>query len=404
MNAQETTAYVINRGTHGLYAVAIPTGTVTTVHAGSPFSNPQGVALNTLGTTAYVIDYNTDALYAVTISTGAVITVAGSSFGNPVGVAVNAQETLAYVIDNGNKALYAVAISTGTVTTIRAGSPFSNPLSIALNALGTTAYVTDPNTNSIYSVTVATASGVGDPSFVGFAGQQYQVHGIDGGVYSIIYDPLIRLNSRFAFLTAGKCPSASSSNCWSHPGSYMSNLALATHHGHRLLIESGAADIGFESVVVNEERHVKVGETLVLSHATAAAPNYSSHVLNVNRSWTADILAHQPKIAALRLIDLPLTIEYTDTHSIVVNAGIYKLSIENSDQFVNIVSIAVNNTAVQRDIVRSHGLLGQTHTPPAKHYRATTIPAIAGQVDDYAESRSDLFGQDFGFLFLLNQD
>ena len=176
-----------------------------------------------------------------------------------------------------------------------------------------------------------------------------------------------------------------------------SSLALSTHHGHRLLIESGPADTGFDSVVVNEQRHVRVGEVVVLSHAKATPDSLVS-----NRSWTADIVAREPQIAALGLTDLHLAINYTDTHVLIMSAGIYQIFIQNSDGFLNIVSIAVNNSQIQRDIVRSHGLLGQTHTPPGKHYPAIKIPAIAGQVDDYAEYNSDIFGEEFGFLFLLN--
>ena len=48
---------------------------------------------------------------------------------------------------------------------------------------------------------------VGDPFFVGLLGQQYQVHGIDGAVYSLISLQYMQLNSRFSFLAGPRpCP------------------------------------------------------------------------------------------------------------------------------------------------------------------------------------------------------
>ena len=48
---------------------------------------------------------------------------------------------------------------------------------------------------------------VGDPQFAGLRGQDYQVHGIDGGVYNVISSSLMQLNSKFVFLTGPRpCP------------------------------------------------------------------------------------------------------------------------------------------------------------------------------------------------------
>ena len=45
---------------------------------------------------------------------------------------------------------------------------------------------------------------VGDPQFVGLRGQNYQVHGVAGEIYSIVSDADLQYNSRFVFLSEGQ--------------------------------------------------------------------------------------------------------------------------------------------------------------------------------------------------------
>ena len=77
------------------------------------------------------------------------------------------------------------------------------------------------------------AGGVlGDPQLIGFRGQNFQVHGIDGAVYSLVSDASMQLNARFSFIGEQRgCPVLPStqrraSTCWSHPGSYLSEVAV----------------------------------------------------------------------------------------------------------------------------------------------------------------------------------
>ena len=70
------------------------------------------------------------------------------------------------------------------------------------------------------SSAVTPARGLGDPQLHGFLGQNVQVHGMDGEVYSILSSPQLQLNARFAYLGAGKCPQTLTSRhilCWSAP-------------------------------------------------------------------------------------------------------------------------------------------------------------------------------------------
>ena len=204
------------------------------------------------------------------------------------------------------------------------------------------------------------AGGKGDPQFAGLRGQDYQVHGIDGGVYNVISDKYMQLNSKFAFLTGPRpCPVMPSTGkksvaCFAHAGSYLGNLALRTSSDERVLIESGKAAAGLASVSVNGEP-MKVGEVRALSFGSR------------NGSVT-----------------------YLSTHEVVLTAGLFTMEVENSDDFLNLRSVAVP-LQDWRELKeeKAHGLLGQTW----KVLKGKS--AIEGKVDDYLLESEDLFGTDF---------
>ena len=196
---------------------------------------------------------------------------------------------------------------------------------------------------------VTTANAVGDPSFTGFRGQSYQVHGMDNTVYNVITDRFIQLNALFVFLTSGQCPIVGGqrlTNCWSHPGSYFGALALQTATGHRVHMEAGSAKEGL--------------------------------LLTVDDS---------PLTGTVTLPGLSVT--RVNTHKAMIEAGLYRFTVENSDHFINLVEVDVTDWVLLRKDVQSHGLLGQTwQSHKGKN-------AVEGEVDDYAEGDNDLFGSKF---------
>ena len=102
--------------------------------------------------------------------------------------------------------------------------------------------------------TLAPVSVMGDPQFVGLLGQTFQVHGMDGQVYSLIYDQTgVLVNAQFMFLSSGACPSTAvvHTACWSHPGSYLGSVGVVSAAGHRLSVASGSARLGFSAVSVD---------------------------------------------------------------------------------------------------------------------------------------------------------
>jgi len=191
-------------------------------------------------------------------------------------------------------------------------------------------------------VTSTPVSVLGDPQFVGLRGQSYQVHGIDGAVYSIISEQQAQVNARFAFLTGPRpCPSvqqqwsdsepATAISCWSHDGSYLSELALFTPSA-RLFIQAGPAATGFAAVEFN---------------GTAGTTDMSYSQLS--------------------------------THHLTVTLGSFTLYVDNSDGFVNLASVRPLRPLSQ---LTAHGLLGQTHTRPSGK-RSGLSGVIEGEVDDY---------------------
>ena len=196
------------------------------------------------------------------------------------------------------------------------------------------------------------ASMLGDPQIVGLLGQSFQVHGIDGQVYNLICDrDGVLLNARFVFLRSGSCPRANSSNCWSHPGSYIAELGARSAAGEWLTMLSGPAKVGFRAVTVGNVS-LAVGE------------RYKSDALlvEVDSAW-----------------------------SVRLRLGNFELVVENSDHFLNLVDVRVLDW--QR--LASHGLLGQTWHAARSQGRDTKH--VEGAVDDYAEAANELLGDDFVF-------
>ena len=237
--------------------------------------------------------------------------------------------------------------------TVWAGSSFSlssctQNYTVIPSAAGGVAATGVAGSASSSTGVVSGGSARGDPSFTGFRGQTYQVHGMADTVYNVITDKQIQLNALFVFLTEGECPVVDGhrlTNCWSHPGSYFGALALRTASGHKVLLEAGSAK---EGLIV-----------------------------------TVDSVAYTSPVA----FD-DFTVTRLNSHRAVVEAGVYRLVVENSDNFINLMEVDVTDWQALRKDVQSHGLLGQT-------WRLNAKWAVEGEVDDYAEGDNQMFGTNF---------
>ena len=271
---------------------------------------------------------------------------------------VNETAPLIGNITSGNftRAFNATLSSTPTVAPLTATTSSSSSTGASLLSYSS-ANTLPPSSGSSGGQT-GTVSG--DPQFMGLRGQSYQIHGIDGEVYSLVRDDTgARINARFVFLTSGRCPPTDmiDTACWSHPGSYLGEVGVLSAGGVQLSIASGAATKGFSSVMLN------------------AAP------LTVGANVTTG----------------DLSVYYTSSHSISINVGNYILTLHNSDAFVNLAALSVHDWS-QLSRQRCHGLLGQTWRAPSTTTRGRQVREVEGEVDDYAEADSEILGDKFAFV------
>ena len=192
----------------------------------------------------------------------------------------------------------------------------------------------------------------GDPQFVGLHGQSYQIHGIDGAIYAIISERELQMNARFNYVNGPrKCPIMPSTKkpsaaCWSHAGSYLTEIGIKTADGGTVRIVAGAPSKGFQSVEINGRMLAEKDEAIV---------------------------------------------RRVSTHELLVRVGDWTLELENIDEFVNIRSAQLRADRFSSDY-RRHGLLGQTVVN--KRYN-NQLKVIEGEVDDYVIASASIFGDEF---------
>ena len=269
--------------------------------------------------------------------------------------------TRVYIVSPGPALLNATAISAATNTTLVESASYAAIVGapVSSSSTGDSGAASSTAAGSVAGSSSSTASSsvVGDPQFVGLRGQRYQVHGIDGAVYSLIRDRGLLLNARFAFLSGGHCPAdvgGRAISCWSHAGSYLGELGLRTSQGSTLTVISGSAARGFNEVAVDGQA-LSVGD---------------------------------------RVQRMGLSVELLSSHALRFSAGNWEVEVDNSDRFVNLASVRVLQWS---EVQHSHGLLGQTWRTAEERgeVRGQEVREVEGVVDDYAEHSNQLLGTQF---------
>ena len=243
---------------------------------------------------------------------------------------------------------------------------------------------------SLISPTIVVSSSGGDPQFFGFRDQSFQFHGHDGQVYSIISDSLIQVNARFDYLDQGQCPeyigasrSLPVTNCWSRSGLYFGLITIQTNNGDRVMIDAGSAFHGFQSVMFND-RDLTIADFGLDLYGKNSTTNGSNSDSDNDNDTEGD---SQSSTLLLQLLD---------PHHLVIRAGLFTLSIDNSDMFINIGEVHVNDWSRLVNKIQSHGILGQTWKllKGGKNEKGQEIPEIEGMVDDYLDANNDVWGID----------
>ena len=108
---------------------------------------------------------------------------------------------------------------------------------------------------------------------------------------------------------------------------------------------------------------------------------------------TSDIIDNKDSnIISMNIsISSDTTLTITSQHTLFLSSGLYTLHISNSDGFLNLDTVIVNDWNRLITSIQSHGLLGQTwkKQPYSKN---NEVREIEGMVDDYAESDQNIWG------------
>ena len=253
------------------------------------------------------------------------------------------------------------------------------------------------------------ASVLGDPAFVGLLGQSYQVHGVSGLTYALVSDRQVVVNAVFTYLSGGSCLHDSETGlplyvCWSHAGSYLSAVSVRLASGETLVVRAGGAAAGFAAVELGGAGGAGgVGGAGsaggVGGAASADGADGTGSTDGAGGAGSTDSTGSATTLTVGSHTTLPsgLTVDYHSLRQLTVrSAGLYQLTLQNSDGFVNLLQLAVSGWSELVGSVQSHGLIGQTWRRRVAGGGVGTgsIPHIEGEVDDYVV-RDGLLGCDF---------
>ena len=265
-----------------------------------------------------------------------------------------------------------------------------------------------PSVSSSISPTSSPPSGsvLGDPAFVGLLGQSYQVHGVSGLTYALVSDRQVVVNAVFTYLSGGSCLHDSETGlplyvCWSHAGSYLSAVSVRLASGETLVVRAGGAAAGFAAVELGGAGGVGGAGSAggVGGAASADGADGTGSTDGAGGAGSTDSTGSATALTVGSHTTLPsgLTVDYHSLRQLTVrSAGLYQLTLQNSDGFVNLLQLAVSGWSELVGSVQSHGLIGQTWRRRAAGGGVSTgsIPHIEGEVDDYVV-RDGLLGCDF---------
>jgi hypothetical protein len=224
---------------------------------------------------------------------------------------------------------------------------------------------TDPGPNtSSYSFTVGRATTLitGDPQIVGMQGQDFQVHGMPDEIFNIVSYPNVQINARFTYLESAGCHDNFTA-CFAHPGTYISEEGIRVGKD-KIRVQAGSHKKGLTVTVNGKKAHKNVD----LKHGA---------------------------------------VEMVSHRRVVVHTDVMKISISNSDNFMNqeleladdkLTALGANRIVLKDNErfhpeVPLHGLQGQTW----RNVEYASGLEYEGSIMDYHVVDGNLFGTDFVF-------
>lgn len=205
------------------------------------------------------------------------------------------------------------------------------------------------------------------------------MNGKAGNVYNVISDRYVMINAYFVYLTEAKCPEINGIRqtfCWTHPGTYFGMLSIVSVDGDRLLVSAGDWSNGFSNITFNDQQ-VMIGDKF----GKIVGDSGNHHHRNPTHPQGGETIPDDDHAARSSMY-----ISRPSSHYMEVNIGLYELVIENSDQFVNLLSVSVSCWACLMDDVRPQGLLGRTWDKNTQH------DASDETVSKYQEKDNNIFG------------
>jgi len=202
--------------------------------------------------------------------------------------------------------------------------------------------------------------GYGDPQFLGFNSQNFQVHGTSDTVYNVLSTPHLQYNAFFRYLESGRCRKGTA--CFSHPGNYFGSVGMKVRDEslkvNDIVVEAGSVLDGLRLVYNNA--------TIPVSDSMISFGSY--------------------------------TIQHPNQFEVVLESDEFNIKVSNSDMFLNqevsigsgLLSriaeykkaIKSGNDARANEIIETlpHGILGQTWNTATYNNR---WKHIQGQLYDY---------------------
>jgi len=219
-----------------------------------------------------------------------------------------------------------------------------------------------------------------DPQFVGLQGQHFQVHGLADSVFNLISSPSMQLNSRFVYLSNGKC-FYNNTACWSHPGTYLQSLGFGYYDQH-VEVRSNAHDNGL-SVFINGDEIQTSNKQQVLTtvynkntHAVVSYPINGKLIFETEK-W---------QIVATNA-DFFINIQVSLLDSDIMRQGRQKV------MFSGVHPDTQELTQGELPTVKPHihGLVGQTWL----NAEYANKQLFEGEILEYWLESNNLFGNDF---------
>ena len=286
-----------------------------------------------------------------------------------------------------SSAVSSSVVSSSAVSSSTVSSSAMSSSTVSSSALSSSAV------SSSSSSSTGVASVYSDPRFVGFWGQSFYVSGVVGGVYSLLSDACVQVNGYVVQLQSVSCPvldGRKMKRCFDEQGTYFAVLAVQVQGGTYVRLTGGAAQDGFHSVSVNDQRSLAVGEryeaksrrhgvtgvvqvhtTNTTTTTTTTTNNTNNTTNNTNTTITTTTTTNNTNNTTnntnnsttnnTNTTSTTLSVHRTSTHRVLITAGLYSLTIDSVDQYVDLTQLDVSSwDELLSARHQPDGLLGRT--------------------------------------------